>query len=227
MLSTLTGMTCVITLPRRDHVALRQLEFLPLSGDRVLVILVLNDREVQNRVIHTGREYSAIELNQAANLLNSEFGGRSLVRIRQAMLESMQADKDRMDSLMQTALDVASQVFVDAEEDQAAQQIVVSGESQLLAMSSDTSTLRTLFEALSQKGRILHLLDQCLQSDGIQLFIGEESGYAFFDEVSLVTAPYEVQGRAAGVPHVLPPDHSCGRCHRTGPRSGHQRRLSA
>lgn len=205
MLSTLTGMTCVITLPRRDHVALRQVEFLPLSGDRVLVILVLNDREVQNRVIHTGREYSAVELNQAANLLNSEFGGLSLSSIRSAMLESMQADKERMDSLMQTALDVASRVFVDDTEEQAGQQIVVSGESQLLAMSSDTGKLRTLFEAFSHKGRILHLLDQCLQSDGIQLFIGEESGYEFFDSVSLVTAPYAVQGRAAGVLGVVGP----------------------
>lgn len=205
MLSTLTRMTCVITLPRRDHVALRQIEFLPLSGDRVLVILVLNDREVQNRVIHTGREFSSVELNQAANLLNSEFGGLSLVSIRKAMLNSMQADKDRMDKLMQTALDVASQVFVDDAGDNGDQQVIVSGESQLLAMSSDTSTLRSLFEAFSHKGRILHLLDQCLQSEGIQLFIGEESGYEFFGEMSVVTAPYEVHGQPAGVLGVVGP----------------------
>jgi heat-inducible transcriptional repressor len=205
MLSTLTRMACVITLPRRDHVALRQVEFLPLSGDRVLVILVLNDREVQNRVIHTEREYSAVELTQAANLLNQEFGGLSLVRIRKAMLDSMQADKERMDALMQTALDVAAQVFVDAEEPSEDQQIIVSGESQILGVTSDASVLRTLFDAFSHKGRILHLLDQCLQSDGIQLFIGEESGYDFFDELSVVTAPYEVQGQAAGVLGVVGP----------------------
>jgi heat-inducible transcriptional repressor len=205
MLSALTRMTCVVTLPRRDHVALRQVEFLPLSGDRVLVILVLNDREVQNRVIHTEREYSQVELTQAANLINQEYGGRSLLRIRDEMLKSMQADKDRMDGLMQTALDVAGQVFVAADDSSDNQQLVVSGESQLLEMTSDASTLKTLFDAFSHKGRILHLLDQCLQSDGIQLFIGEESGYEFFDEVSVVTAPYEVQGQAAGVLGVVGP----------------------
>jgi heat-inducible transcriptional repressor len=206
LLSTLTRMTCVITLPRRDHISLRQLEFLPLSGDRVLVILVFDDREVQNRVIHTGREYSTVELNQAANYLNREFGGRSLPSIREALLASMQADKDRMDGLMQAALDVASQVFAEPDSGEPdGSQVIVSGESQLLQMSSDTGLLRSLFDAFSRKGRILHLLDQCLQSDGIQLFIGEESGYDFFETVSLVTAPYQVQGRPAGVLGVVGP----------------------
>jgi heat-inducible transcriptional repressor len=205
LLSQLTGMTCVITLPRRDHVALRQVEFLPLSGNRVLVILVLSDREVQNRVIHTDREYSSVELTQAANFLNHEFAGLSLLSIRGALLASMRADKERMDTLMQTALDVAAQVFMNVAADDEAPQVIVSGETQLLEMSSDTSILRTLFDAFSHKGRILHLLDRCLESDGIQLFIGEESGYEVFDDLSVVTAPYEVMGRAAGVLGVVGP----------------------
>jgi heat-inducible transcriptional repressor len=199
-------MTCVITLPRRDHVALRQVEFLPLSGDRVLVILVLNDREVENRVIHTDREYSDVELTQAANFVNREFGGRSLISIRSALLASMQADKDRMDSLMQTALDVASRIFVSAEDgEEEAPQVVVSGENRLLDMSADTDTIRTLFDAFSHKGNILHLLDRCLETHGIQLFIGEESGYELFDEMSVVTASYQVQGQVAGVLGVVGP----------------------
>lgn len=206
LLSHLTQMTCVITLPRRDHVALRQVEFLPLSGDRVLVILVLNDREVENRVIHTGREYSEVELTQAANFINREFGGTSLMSIRNALLASMQADKDRMDNLMQTTLDVASQVFVEPEVPaEASRQVVVSGENRLLDMSADTDTIRTLFDAFSHKGNILHLLDRCLETHGIQLFIGEESGYELFEEVAVVTAPYEVQGQVAGVLGVVGP----------------------
>lgn len=206
LLSHLTEMTCVITLPRRDHVALRQVEFLSLSGDRVLVILVLNDREVENRVIHTDREYSDVELNQAANFINQEFGGRSVISIRSALLNSMQADKDRMDNLMQTALDVASQVFVQPEEAvENEPQVVVSGENRLLDMSADTDIIRTLFDAFSHKGNILHLLDRCLETEGIQLFIGEESGYKLFDEVSVITAPYEVQGQLAGVLGVVGP----------------------
>ena len=205
LLSRLTGMTCVVTLPRRDNVALRQVEFLSLSGDRVLVILVLNDREVENRVIHTGRTYTDVELTQAANFLNREFGGRSLMSIRAALLASMQADKDRMDRLMQTALDMASQVFTDGEEPADEHRVVVSGEQRLLDMGGDTDRVRTLFDAFSRKGTILHLLDRCLESQGIQLFIGEESGYGLLDEVSVVTAPYEVQGRLAGVLGVIGP----------------------
>lgn len=202
LLSHLTRMTCVITLPRRDQVALRHVEFLPLSGSRVLVILVLNDREVQNRVIHTSREYDESELNQAANYINREFGGLSLLKVREGLLDSMQADKDRMDSLMQTALDVASRAFEEGEE--SAGQLVVAGETNLLDIG-DTDQVRRLFDAFSRKSGILHLLDRCLDSQGIQLFIGEESGYRLLDELSLVTAAYESQGRLAGVLGVVGP----------------------
>jgi len=204
LLSHLTRMTCIVTLPRRDQVALRQVEFLPLSGNRVLVILVLNDREVQNRVIHVDRSYDDIELTQAANYINREFGGLSLLSIRQALLRSMQADKDSMNELMQTALNVASRAFADTGEDPG-QQLVVAGETNLFGMSSDAAAVRTLFETFSHKGNILHLLDRCLESHGIQLFIGEESGYRLFEEVSLVTSPYKVNGKVAGALGVIGP----------------------
>lgn len=203
LLSHITQMTCVVTLPRREQVALRQVEFLPLSGDRVLVILVLNDREVQNRVIHTEREYTENELIQAANYINREFGGFSLINLRNALLQSMQADKDRMDQLMQTALDVATKAFVEPEEGEG--ELVVSGESALLDMGRDSDRVRHLFDAFSRKGSVLHLLDQCLNTQGIQLFIGGESGYSVLDDVSLVTAPYEVNGQLAGVLGVVGP----------------------
>lgn len=203
LLSHLTHMTCVITLPRREKVALRHVEFLPLSDRRVLVILVLNDREVQNRVIHTDREYAESELNQAANYINREFGGFTLLRVREALLESMQADKDRMDGLMQTALDVASRAF-DEGGTESGNELVVAGETNLLDFG-DTDQVRRLFDAFSRKGGILHLLDRCLDSQGIQLFIGEESGYHLLDELSLVTSSYEVHGQLAGVLGVVGP----------------------
>lgn len=201
-LSHLTHMTCVITLPRRDQVALRHVEFLPLSGSRVLVILVLNDREVQNRVIHTDREYAEAELNRAANYINQEFGGLSLMSVREALLDSMQADKDRMDSLMQTALDVASRAFEEGADP--GNELVVAGETNLLDFG-DVDRVRRLFDAFSQKGGILHLLDRCIDSHGIQLFIGEESGYRLLDELSLVTSSYAVKGQLAGVLGVVGP----------------------
>ncbi len=203
MLSHITQMACVVTLPKRDNATLRHIEFLPLSGSRVLVILVLNDREVQNRVLTTDREYSEAELVQAGNYLNQEFSGASLQDIRRRIIDSMHDDKRRMDSLMQTALDMASQTFTQDEPSEP--EMVVSGESNLLEMSGDREALRSLFESFSQKGEILHLLDECLNSNGIQLFIGEESGFRALDEVSLVTASYEIRGEVAGVLGVVGP----------------------
>lgn len=204
ILSQITQMTCLVTTPLRNQVNLRQVEFLGLGEDRVLIILVLNDREVQNRVIHTEREYSDIELNQAANFINQEFGGRSLMEIRQAIINSMQDDKDRMDSLMQTALDMASATFAE-DEAQTDHELLVSGENKLLDFSADTDTVRSLFDAVSRKGRVLHLLDRCLQSSGVQIFIGDESGYQPLGAASLVTHSYEVNGEVAGVLGVIGP----------------------
>ena len=203
LLSHITQMTCLITTPLRNQVSLRHIEFVRLEGERVLVILVLNDREVQNRVIHTERTYTDIELTQASNYLNQEFAGRLLYEIRQNVVHSMQEDKDRMDELMQSALDMANTVFAEADDE--AQELVVRGESRLLDFSQDTDTVKSLFDAVSQKGQVLHLLDQCLQTSGVQLFIGEESGYQGLGDVSLVTSAYELNGESAGVLGVIGP----------------------
>jgi heat-inducible transcriptional repressor len=122
--------------------------------------------------------------------------------VREALLASMQADKDRMDSLMQTALDVASRAFEPSGESD--NELVVAGESNLLDFG-DPEQVRRLFEAFSRKSGILHLLDRCLNSDGIQLFIGDESGYRLLDEVSVITSSYEVKGKLAGVLGVVGP----------------------
>ncbi|MCZ6889658.1 MAG: heat-inducible transcriptional repressor HrcA, partial [Gammaproteobacteria bacterium] len=169
LLSHITHMAGVVSMPRPEQVALRQVEFLPLSGNRALVILVVNEREVQNRVIHTDREYTETELMQAANYINREFVGQSLMAIRSGVLDSMQADKDRLSQLMQTALDVASKAFAEPE----LSDYVVSGESNLMDSVIGTDGVNELFETFAKKGSIVHLLDRCLQTEGIQLFIGE------------------------------------------------------
>ena len=116
----------------------------------------------------------------------------------------MQADKDRMDKLMQTALDVASAAFEEGDEE-SDHELLVSGETKLLDFSEDTDTVKSLFDAVSRKGRVLHLLDRCLQSSGVQIFIGDESGYQPLGEAALVTHPYEVNGQVAGVLGVIGP----------------------
>ena len=205
LLSHLTHMTCLVTTPRRDGVTLKHVEFVQLAEKRVLVVLVMQDREVQNRVIQTERDYTDAELTAATNYVNQEFAGRSLIAVREAVLTSMQADKNRMDELMQTALDLANRTF-DGDADEAdSQQMVVAGENRLLDASGDMETVRVLFDAFSRKGGVLHLLDQCLETDGIQLFIGQETGYAVVDDVSMLASPYEVNGQLAGVLGVVGP----------------------
>jgi heat-inducible transcriptional repressor len=201
LLAGITQMAGVVTVPRPRETLLRHTEFLPLSDNRVLVILVVNEREVQNRVIHTDREYTETELLQAANFINQEFVGETMLDVRTALLDSMQADKDQMDALMQAALDLASKAFevaADVDHD-----YVVHGESNLIV--GDPEMVRQLFDAFSKKRDILHLLDRCLESDGIQLFIGDECGYEVLGEFSVVSAPYQVKGQVAGVLGVIGP----------------------
>jgi heat-inducible transcriptional repressor len=206
LLAEISRMAGVVTLPRREQVALRQIEFLPLTASRVLVILVINERDVQNRVIHTDREYTENELVHAANFINREFAGESLLNIRASLLDSMQHDKANVDRLMQLALDVAAKAFDVSEADAGhGEGYIVAGETNLLNSPNDADAIRKLFDAFSRKRDILHLLDRCLDSDGIQLFIGDESGYEVLGDYSVVTAPYRVNGRVAGVLGVIGP----------------------
>lgn len=205
LLSRITHMAGLVTVPKLQLAALRHVEFLPLAGNRVLVILVINESEVQNRIIRTDREYSDTELLQAANFINQEFGGSPLAVVRMSLLEGMRMDKDRMDRLMQTALDVAGKAF--EQEAGETRDYVVAGESNLLEAAEEggLDTLRQLFEAFNRKRDILHLLDRCLQAEGVQLFIGQEAGYSVLDEYSVVSAPYSVEGEVVGVLGVVGP----------------------
>ena len=200
MLSHVTQLAGLVTVPREEQLALRQVEFLQLTGRQVLVILVVNEREVQNRVIETDRIYSEIELKQAANFINDSFSGRSLEAIRTGVLESMSKDKTKINELLQSAFDIASKAFVESEHD-----FVVSGERNLVEITTSTEKIKQLLDAFESKSSIVHLLDASIEGEGVHLFIGQESGYEPFDGYSLVTAPYEVKGKVAGVLGVIGP----------------------
>lgn len=203
VLSDLTSMAGIVMVPKSDRSNLRQVEFLPLESNRVLVILVLNDREVQNRIITTTRRYSESELQQAANYLNQHFIGNPLGRIRDSVLSAMRDDKVRMDSLMQTVIEVASQSFQTPGE----AECVVSGQSNLLNMADEQGVgrLRELFDAFQRKRDLLDLMDHCVKADGIQIFIGQESGYHMLDECSLVSSTYGTEDEVLGVLAVIGP----------------------
>ena len=206
LLSGITRMAGVVTLPRRKQAALRRIDFLPLSDNRVLVILVINEREVQNRIIYTDRPYTPSELEMAANFLNEQFSGKDIEAVRERIIADMQQTREDMNRMMQAAVDMAGQVF-QAEDLEAREDVVVAGQTNLMGFRElcEVDKLRHLFEAFNQKREILLLLDQCLNAEGVHIFIGEESGYNALDECSVVTAPYSVDGRIVGVLGVIGP----------------------
>lgn len=206
LLSSITDQAGLVIVPKRKMAALRQVEFLPLSDNRVLVILVINEREVQNRIIHTRRAFSEDELKQAAHMVNQRFAGRSLNEVKDAIVSAMEADRASIDGYMQASLDIAASAF-ESDDNSDQGDFVVAGESHLLGTAAveEMDKLRGLFDAFQQKKDILHLLERSSQANGVQIFIGEEAGYEVFGDYSIVTAPYETGGQALGVLGVIGP----------------------
>ena len=204
LLSRLSAMAGVVTVPRRNVAVLRRIEFMPLSGGRVLAILVVNQREVQNRVLDMGRDYSAAELERYSNVFNETFAGRDLLSLRRTLLEDLSETQKRVNQLLSEAVVLAERAL-GAQQD--AEDYVLAGGTNLLAFQElgDVNRLRNLFEALDRKRDLLELFDQCLSASGMQIFIGGESGYRVLDECSVVTAPYFVDGQVAGVLGVIGP----------------------
>ncbi len=205
LLSDITRMAGLVMLPKRERVLLRHVEFLPLSDNRILVILVLNEHEVQNRIIYTDRVYSAAELQESANYLVATYAGLDINQIRQQLVGAVQADREHLGRLMQAAVEFANKAL-DAST-KSGQDYIIAGQSHLLELADEAGVgcLRQLFDAFTQKQDILHLLDQCLHTEGLQIFIGQEAGYAAFDECSLITAPYFFEGKPIGVLGVIGP----------------------
>ena len=204
MLSDITQLASVVMLPRSRQGALRQIEFVALADNRVLVILVMNDREVQNRIINTARRFTPAELQQAANYLNSICSGKDLTSIKTELLQEMQQVKDNVNELMQSAIEMAQQAFSQGER---GDDYVLAGQTNLMGFAelSDVEKLKKLFESFNQKRDLLHLLEQSIGARGVQIFIGEESGYEVLDDCSIVTSPYEADGQILGVLGVIGP----------------------
>jgi len=203
LLSGITRLAGVVTLPRREHPMFKRVEFLPLSDKRVLAVLVTGEDEVQNRVLRMERDCGAAELQQASNYLNELFTGKDLSDVRATLLREMHETRSSMDEMMRTAMQMADQVL----ERNCDEDFVMAGQTNLMEFHElcDIEKLRRLFDAFTRKRDILHLLDQCVHGEGIQIFIGEESGYQILDECSMVTAPYSVDGRVLGVLGVIGP----------------------
>lgn len=208
LLSSLTHLAGVVMVPKQNHARVKQIEFVPLSDVRVLTVIVTSNGEVYNRIIETSRVFSRSELEQLSNYITSHYAGNDLQDIRGLVLREMQETRRHLDELMVQALEIASAAFVGegtAGNEQG--DFVVAGQTNLMDFDelAQMDSLRSLFDAFTEKQEILHLLDRSLEADGVQIFIGEESGYATLKDCSVVTAPYEVDSEVVGVLGVIGP----------------------
>ena len=203
LLSQVTHLAGVVTMPRSTHAQLRQIEFLPLSGNRVLAIIVVNSREVQNRILNLDRHYTESELRQAANYLTEQFSGNEVDDVRDRLIDELKQARQSMNSMMLNAISMAQRAFEQGEKEDC----VIAGKTNLMDIAelSDVEKLRQLFEVFNRKRDILHLLDQSSSAEGVQIFIGKESGYAPLNECSVVSAPYAVDDEVLGVLGVIGP----------------------
>jgi heat-inducible transcriptional repressor len=193
----------LVMVPRRDLVDLRHIEFVRLDEHRVLAIVVTANGDVQNQLIHTERSFGEAELTQAGNYLNHHFAGKSLGDITRSLLSGLRDDQRQLDSLLRGTVTLAERAFAP----KPAGDYVLSGEANLvrLAETGGVDRLQELFQAFTAKRDILHLLDRCQQSEGVEIYIGAESGYAPFGDLALVTAPYAANGRVLGRLAVIGP----------------------
>ncbi|PZN81521.1 MAG: heat-inducible transcription repressor HrcA [Candidatus Methylumidiphilus alinenensis] len=206
LLSDMTHMAGLVTLPHRESVTFRMIEFLSLSDQRILVILVTNEQEVQNRIIHPSRSFSASELTSAANYLNAVYAGKDLVTIRESLMLELQQTREQMNDEAIKSAEIADLAFQGSGQRQK-KDFVLTGEINLLDFDEWASMerLRNLFLAFRQKEDLVHLLDRCLESSGVKIFIGEESGYLALEQCSLVTSSYAIDDHNVGVLGVIGP----------------------
>jgi heat-inducible transcriptional repressor len=203
LLSDLSNFAGVVLTPRRRSGAFRQIEFLRLSDKRLLLIIVTLEGEVQNRIILTDKVYSPSELTEAANFFNQNYSGHTFEAVKLKIRDELLQLHQDTTSLMTKTMDAGSEALSESHED-----YVISGERNLLNvedLSSNMERMRKLFAIFDQKTALLQLLDASQRADGVQIFIGGESGLVPLDECSVVTAPYEVDGQVVGTLGVIGP----------------------
>jgi heat-inducible transcriptional repressor len=202
MLSSLTQFAGVVQSPRRESV-FQQIEFLRLSERRILLVIVDPRGDVQNRLLLTDVDYTPAQLVQSANYLNQNFAGQTFDEVRSRLTGELRQLQHDIGGLMQTAVEAGSEAMAEGSEE-----MVISGERNLLSvsdLSSNMSSLRQLFEMFEQKTGLMQLLDTSSKAGGVQIFIGGESKLVPMDEMSVVTAPYEVNGKIVGTLGVIGP----------------------
>jgi heat-inducible transcriptional repressor len=202
LLSSLSSFVGVVTAPRKPSV-FHHIEFMRLSEKRVLVIIVAPDGDVQNRVIFTAQDYTQAQLVEASNYLTAHYAGLTLEQVRERLRTEVDALRGEIAALMQAAVQAGSEAIADSQE-----QVVVSGERNLLTVqdfSSDMGSLRKLFDLFEQKTQLMRLLEVSSRAEGVRIYIGGESMVVPYEELSVVSAPYVVDGQVVGTLGVIGP----------------------
>ena len=202
LLSAMTHFVGMVSVPKRETFAFRQIEFVALDPHRVLAILVFADGEVQNRVVQVRRAFDPAELEQAARYLNAHFAGQPLATIRASLLRDLRDARSEMERLLASSVELAEQAFAPGRDD-----VLLAGQTRLMGLQelADLDRLRALFEAFAEKRELLQLLERTAKAPGMRVFIGEETGIAPLEGVSLVAAPYAAGGHVLGVLGVIGP----------------------
>ena len=205
LVSEMTQMAGIVSVPKQNHAKLRHIEFLPLPEKRILAIMVTNEKDVHNKVLHLNREYSADELQHAANYLNQQFTGQDVDQIRDSLLKDLDRSRQDVDNVMRTAVEVANKALLSDEASKP--EFIVQGEKNLVRYNdrTDRKQLQQLFEIFDRKREMIGLFDRCVHSEGVKIFIGHEAGFAGFGDCSVITAPYSVAGKSIGVLGVIGP----------------------
>ena len=204
-LSRITSLAGIVKVPKGDNVSLKRIEFLPLSENRILTILVLNNDEVQNRILDTKEKHSATELQKVSNFINENYANQSLDSIRMKLVSDMDETRLSMNKEMQDIISTASKAMEVADENE--DEFIVAGERNLMdfAELSNVEKLKQLFDAFSSKRMMIDLLDRSISADGVQIVIGSESGFSMLDDCSVVAAPYKLSKNQVGVLGVIGP----------------------
>ena len=202
LLSDLSSFVGAVMAPKRSSV-FRHIEFLRLSEKRLLVIIVTPEGDVQNRVLFTPTDYLPSQLIEAANYLNQHYAGMAIEQVREKLLAEVEKLRGEIASLMQAAVQVSSEALQPSQDD-----VVISGERNLLSVSDfshDMKNLRRAFDLFEQKTQLVRLLDSSAQAEGVRIYIGGESQVVPVEELSVVSAPYEVDGLVVGTLGVIGP----------------------
>ncbi|VAW66968.1 Heat-inducible transcription repressor HrcA [hydrothermal vent metagenome] len=204
LLSDITQMAGVITLPKSGQLNLRRIEFLPLPDKKILAILVMNERDVQNRIMHVDKDYTQDELIKVSNYLNQHFMGKDIFQIRALLVKEMQRARTQVDELMAAAVNLASEAL---KPDDANETYRLQGQANLIRFNEadNANQLQQLFQVFQNKRDMLGLLDRCIQADDMQVFIGSEAGIDGLDDFSVISVPYGTKEHTLGILGVIGP----------------------